>query len=68
MFRYRLHSPDGDDLGEATYAVLIRPGEEIIANCNQRFRVLELVRVPDVVRFEEDDEPPFVALLQVESV
>jgi len=19
MFRYRLHSPDGDDLGEATY-------------------------------------------------
>ena len=22
MFRYRLHSPDGDDLGEATYAVI----------------------------------------------
>jgi hypothetical protein len=21
MFRYRLHSPDGDDLGEATYAM-----------------------------------------------
>jgi hypothetical protein len=20
LFRYRLHSPDGDDLGEATYA------------------------------------------------
>jgi hypothetical protein len=31
MFRYRLHSPDGDDLGEATYAQLIKPGEEIIA-------------------------------------
>jgi hypothetical protein len=29
MFRYRLHSPDGEDLGEATYAVMIRPGEEI---------------------------------------
>src|SRR3954453_15066515 len=29
MFRYRLHSPDGDDLGEATYAVVIKPGEEI---------------------------------------
>jgi hypothetical protein len=27
MFRYRLHSPDGDDLGEATYAVMIHPGE-----------------------------------------
>lgn len=23
MFRYRLHSPGGDDLGEATYAELI---------------------------------------------
>ena len=29
MFRYRLHSPDGDDLGEATYAQMILPGEEI---------------------------------------
>jgi hypothetical protein len=30
VFRYRLHSPDGDDLGEATYAVMIKPGEEIL--------------------------------------
>lgn len=30
MFRYRLHSPDGDDLGEATYAMMINTGEEII--------------------------------------
>ena len=30
MFRYRLHSPDGDDLGEATYAMMIKPGEEIL--------------------------------------
>jgi len=29
VFRYRLHSPDGDDLGEGTYAVMIKPGEEI---------------------------------------
>ena len=29
MFRYRLHAPDGDDLGEATHAVMIKPGEEI---------------------------------------
>jgi len=36
MFRYRLHSPDGDDLGEATYAVMIKPGEEIIAGSNER--------------------------------
>ena len=30
MFRYRLHSPDGDDLGDATYAMMIRRGEEIM--------------------------------------
>ena len=23
VFKYRLHSPDGEDLGEATYAVVI---------------------------------------------
>ena len=61
-FRYRLHSPDGDDLGEATYAQMIKPGEEIIAGRNERFRVV------DVVSFEEADESPFVALLQLEAV
>jgi hypothetical protein len=29
VFRYRLHSPDADDLGEATYAQMIKSGEEI---------------------------------------
>ena len=61
MFRYGLHSPDGDELGESTYAVMIKPGEEIIAGSNRRFRVL------DVVPFEEEDESPFVGLLQVEA-
>lgn len=61
MFRYRLHSPDGDDLGEATYAVMIKPDEEIIAGSNQHFRVLA------VVPFNEEDESPFVGLLQVEA-
>jgi hypothetical protein len=59
MFRYRLHSPDGDDLGEATYAMMIHAGEEVHLGAGQRFRVL------DVVLFE-DDESPFVGLLQVE--
>ena len=61
MFRYRLHSSDGDDLGEATYAVMIKPGEEIHLGAGQRFRVL------DVVPLAEDDESPFVGLLQVEA-
>jgi hypothetical protein len=51
----------GDDLGEATYAQMIRPDEEIIAGNNQRFRVV------DVVPFEEEDESPFVGLLEVEA-
>ena len=59
MFRYRLHSPDGDDLGEATYAQMIKPGEEIHVGAGQRFRII------DVVPFDEEDESPFVGLLQV---
>ena len=61
MFTYRLHLEDGSDAGEATYAQMIKPGEEIIAGSNERFRVL------DVVPFEEEDESPFVGLLQVEA-
>jgi hypothetical protein len=39
---------------------MIKPGEEIIAGSNHRFRVL------DVVPFEEEDESLFVGLLKVE--
>jgi len=60
MFRYRLHTPDGD-VGEATYAVMIKPGEEILFGNGRRFRVL------DVVPFDEGAESPFVGLLQVEA-
>jgi len=59
VLSYRLHSPDGDDLGEAAYAIM-RPDEEIIAGNGQRFRGR------DVVIFEEEDESPLVGLLQVE--
>jgi hypothetical protein len=52
VLRYRLHSPDGDDLGEATYAIMIQPGEEMPFGNGRRLRVL------DVVPFEEEDESP----------
>jgi hypothetical protein len=39
----------------------IKPGEEIHLGAGQRFRVL------DVVPFEEEDQSPFVGLLQVEA-
>ena len=59
MFRYRLYTPDMDELGEATYAMMIKPGEEIIGAGAQRLRVV------DVVLYDEEDESPFVGLLMV---
>jgi hypothetical protein len=38
----------------------VRPGEEILVGNGRRFRVLD-------VPFEEEDESPFVGLLQVEA-
>jgi hypothetical protein len=61
MFRYRLHLEDGSDAGEATYAQMIHLGDEIHITAGQRFRVV------DVVIFDEEDESPFVGLLQVEA-
>jgi hypothetical protein len=61
MFTYRLHLEDGSDAGEATYAMMIKPGEEIHLGSGQRFRVVA------VVLFDEQDESPFVGLLQVEA-
>jgi len=43
LFTYGLHSPDGDDLGEATYAVILERGEEITADRNPHFRVVAVV-------------------------
>ena len=43
------------------YAMMIQPGEEIHVGSGRRFRVV------DVVPFEEEDESPFVGLLQVEA-
>jgi hypothetical protein len=58
---YRLHLEDGSDAGEATYAVMVKVGEEILVGNGRRFRVLA------VVPFGEEDESPFVGLLQVEA-
>jgi hypothetical protein len=41
MFRYRLHSPDGDDLGEACLRGPDQTGEEVHLDAGQRFRVLD---------------------------
>ena len=41
--------------------MMIQPGEEIIADKNQHFRVV------DAVLFDEEDESQFVGLLKVEA-
>jgi hypothetical protein len=62
MFTYRLHTvDDGDDVGEATYPDMVKVGEPLFFGGGRRFRVL------DVMVFEEEDESPFVRLLQVEA-
>jgi hypothetical protein len=61
VFRYRLHSPDGDYLGEATYAQMIKVGEELFFGDGKSYRVL------DVVPLEDADELGFVGMLKVEA-
>jgi hypothetical protein len=61
MFRYRLCTLEGDEVGEATYVLMIEPGEKIIFGNGRRFHVL------DVVPFEDEDESLFEGLLQVEA-
>jgi len=61
VFRYRLYTPDGEELGEATYAMRIKLDEQIHIDGGQ------MVRVLDVVLYDEQDESPFVGLLMVEA-
>jgi len=51
----------GMDLGEAMYPDRVRLGEQVFFGGGRRFRVL------DVVIYDEEDESPFVGLLQVEA-
>ena len=60
-FTYRPHLADGSDVGTATYPEMIKTGELLFFGGDRRSRVL------DVVPFEEEDESPFVGLLQVEA-
>jgi hypothetical protein len=52
---------NGDDLGEATYAMMIKPGEEIHLGAGQTFRVVAVGPV------EEEDDSPLVEPLEGRS-
>ncbi len=60
MFKYRLHWADGEDAGEAEYAVNIRPGDLIHDRDGGKLRVLDLVPV-------EDEDAKYDGLLRVEA-
>jgi hypothetical protein len=61
VFRYRLHTVDGDDIGDAVYTMEIKPGEQILFGNGRAYHVL------DVAPFDEEDESPFVGMLKVEA-
>lgn len=60
MFTFRLHSPAGDDLGEATYLSMVKIGELLLFGGGRRFRVVDVVPI-------EDEDSRLAGLLQVEA-
>ena len=59
--RYRLYLEDGNEAGEAQYAVLIQPVETIWTGDGRKLRVVDVVPV-------EEDSAEFARLLTVEAV
>jgi hypothetical protein len=60
VYRYKLHYEDGSEAGEAMYAVLIAPGEEILTGDGRKLRVLGLV-------YTDEDSDKYEALLMVKA-
>jgi hypothetical protein len=63
MFKYRLHTEDGLDLGEAAYVRYLRPGDMVLtteAGKLCQLRVLDLVPV-------SEKHSPYDGLLRVEA-
>ena len=63
MYKYRLHTEDGSDLGEAAYAHYLQPGDMVLTTQGgmlRQLRVLDLVPVPE-------EGSPYDGLLRVEA-
>jgi hypothetical protein len=58
--RYRLFDVDGSEIGDAEYALMVRPGDLISTLDGRELRVTALVPL-------ENGHSPYTALLQVES-
>jgi hypothetical protein len=60
LFRYRLFGVDGSDQGEAHYAVMVEPGEEVWTGDGRKLLVVGLVTVPE-------EASPYVGFLTVQA-
>ena len=60
MFKYKVHTALGEEIGEATYRFALEPSEELTIENNQRVRVIKVVPV-------EEHGSDVVALLYVEA-
>ena len=59
-FRYRLFDIDGSEIGDAAYALIVRPGDLVSTLDGRELRVTALVPL-------DNAQSPYTALLQVES-
>jgi hypothetical protein len=60
VYRYRLFDADGNEQGEAYYAVIIEAGDIIWADDRRKLRVVDVVPI-------DEEESPFVGLLKGRS-
>ena len=60
MFRYRIHTALGEEIGEATHGFLLEPGEELRIG-RRRVRVVKVVPV-------EKQGKDMLALLYVDGI
>jgi len=61
VYRYRLFEADGNEQGEAYYAVIIEASDIIWADDRRKLRVVDVVPI-------DEEESPFVGLLKVAPV
>jgi hypothetical protein len=60
VFRYKIHYADGSEASVAAYAGWVNVGETVMLGPGKTVRVLAVVPV-------EEDDRPYVGMLQVES-
>jgi hypothetical protein len=60
VFRFKMHFEDGSEAGDAAYADVVNPGDELMLGPGRFVKVLELVPV-------DEEGSPYAALLKVKA-